>query len=129
MVFHMSLAVLFMLGQSLATLPALIPGTTVMVVSDDLRTVYARGVVQDDTLIFDTALPPGQGLQLLIYPPAETESGRAALPAAEAAGLQSLRVTVDASGQDLLVPGTGEPISLRAWLQTNHGIGLNLPAY
>lgn len=129
MVLHMSLAVLFMLGQSLATLPALVPGTTVMVVSDDLRTVFARGVVQDGMLLFDDALPAGQGLQLLIYPPAETDAERAAPLSASTAGLQSLRVTVDASGQDLLVPGTGEPVSLRAWLQANHGIALSLPEH
>lgn len=123
----MSLAVLFMLGQSLASLPALVPGTTIMVVSDDLRTVHARGVVQDGVLLFDAALPPGQGLQLLIYPPAETDTERSAPLSAATNGLQSLRVTVDASGQDLLVPGTGEPVSLRTWLQVNYGIELSLP--
>ena len=127
MVTHMSLAVLFMLGQSLATLPALVPGTTVMVVSDDLRTVYARGLVQDGRLVFDAALPAGQGLQLLIYPPAEGDAERTAPLSASTPGLQSLRVTVDASGQDLLVPGDGEPVSLRAWLQSQHGIDLSLP--
>src|SRR5690554_5673557 len=122
----MSLAIMFMYGQVLSGLPALVPGTTVSVVAEDLRTIYARGVVEDGRLVFDAPLPVGITVQLLFYPPAaaqrEAEADSAPMAAAAAPGLQSLRVNVDVGGQDLLVlGGAGEPESFRDWLKQREG--------
>lgn len=125
----MGFAVLFMFAQSLASLPALLPGTTVMIVSDDLLTIHARGAVEDGRLVIDAALPPGQALQLLFYPPSDNpEAARSPEALAAPPGLQSLRVTVASGGQDLLVPVAGNQVSLRQWLQSEHGLELHLPA-
>lgn len=123
----MSLAILFMTAQALAGLPALLPGTTVLVVADDLRTIYARGTATAAELIFDAPLPVGVPVQLLIQPPSAPD-GAAARQADAAPGLQSLRVSVAADGQDLFVlEANGEPVSLRSWLQTERGLELILP--
>lgn len=123
----MSLAILFMTAQALAGLPALLPGTTVLVVADDLRTIYARGTVQAAELIFDAPLPVGVPVQLLIQPPPGTD-GDSAPQAAAAPGLQSLRVSVAADGQDLFVlEANGDAVSLRNWLSSQRGLELVLP--
>ena len=131
----MSLALLFMYGQALSGLPALVPGTTVSVVAEDLRTIYARGVVEDGRLVFDAPLPPGLTVQLLFYPPASVQrsgDAEAAPPMAATAvapGLQSLRVNVDVGGQDLLVlGGSGDAESFRVWLRQRQNLELVLPA-
>lgn len=126
----MGFTVLFMLAQSLAALPALLPGTTVMIVSDDLLTIHARGAVEAGRLTIDAALPPGQSLQLLFYPPSDSPESEPAPESLAGArqGLQSLRVTVASGGQDLLVPAGGNQVSLRQWLQSEHGLELHLPA-
>lgn len=123
----MSLALLFMSAQALAALPALVNGTTVMVAADDLRMIYARGVVTADTLTFDAPLPAGVSVQLLFYPHAADDSSEAETREA-GAGLHSVRATVDASGGDLFVlDGNGSAVSLSDWLRSQHGISLILP--
>lgn len=147
---------LFMLGQSLAAIPALPPGTTVMLVAEDLRTIYATGMVESGRLIFDRPLPPGAVLQLIIYPAPATaaraaaeasapppladdeappaEPPLAAAPMPPAAGLsaqsvapQSLRVRVADSGQDLVIEDAAGSVSLAAWLEGNRSLTLVLP--
>lgn len=124
----MSLALLFMLGQSLAALPALSEGATVIVVSDDLRTVHARGTVEAGRLVFDTPLPAGLPVQLLFYPPSEVEGEAApATMGAASTGLHSLRGSVDAGGQDLLVLEGPAAVSFRDWLRQQRSLELVLP--
>lgn len=124
----MSLAILFMTAQALGSLPALLPGTVVLVVADDLRTIYSRGTVQAAELVFDAPLPLGVAVQLLFQPPAGTEAERAAPAAMATPGLQSLRVSVAADGQDLFVlESNDQAVSLRQWLERERGIDLVLP--
>lgn len=119
-----TMPILFMLSQSLSALPALVPGTTVMVVADDLRTIYSRGVVEGNTLRFDAPLPAGSAVQLLFYPPAAAGS---AAEAGATDGLQSLRASAEADGRDLLVLEGSSAVSFRQWLSDRHGIVLLLP--
>ena len=127
----MALSLLFMYGQALAGLPAMAPGTTVSVVAEDLRTIYARGVVDGGQLVFDAPLPVGVSLQLLIYPPSghspEADAGAVRSAAAQSQGLQSVRVSVTDGGQDLQLQDGGGSVSFRDWL-AGQGIGLLLPA-
>lgn len=116
----MGLTMLFMYGQALAGLPAPVPGTTVSVVAEDLRTIYARGVVEEGRLVFDAPLPAGMSVQLLFYPPQGEE-------AVAPQGLQSLRVSVAADGQDLVVLDGGGTTSFKEWLKQQHGLELVLP--
>ncbi len=124
----MSLSILFMSAQALAGLPALEPGTVVLVVAEDLRTIYARGTVDGGELVFDAPLPVGVPVQLLFQPPSSADAERAAPATMAAPGLQSLRVSVTANGQDLFtLEASGPPVSLREWLQQERGISLVLP--
>lgn len=125
----MSLALLFMIGQSLAALPALSEGSTVIVVSDDLRTVHARGTVSSGRLVFDAPLPAGVPVQLLFYPPSEAarEAAAPAMMDSSTPGLHSLRGSVEAGGQDLLVLEAAGAVSFRGWLEEQRGLELVLP--
>lgn len=119
----MIIPVVFMLSQSLAALPALVPGTTVLVVADDLRTIYSRGVVEGGQLIFDAPLPAGTAVQLLFYPPAAAAEPEAGVEEE----LQSLRASTEADGSDLLVADGSSAVSFRDWLSESRGIRLLLP--
>lgn len=134
-----------MLGQGLGAIPALPAGSTVMVVAEDLRTIYATGVVEGGRLVFDRSLPPGEFLQLVIYPAQDSvtmdatssaersaEAPAPAAPAAQAASNfapQSLRVRVGWDGLDLflLVDGPNGEVSLSDWLASNRNLSLVVP--
>ncbi len=146
----MSLAIYFMLGQGLASIPALPAGSTVMVVAEDLRTIYATGIVEGGRLVFDRSLPPGEYLQLVIYPaqaapmtdatsaakrsaegPATSAPPvQSAAPAASSFAPQSLRVRVGWDGLDLflVVDGSSGDVSLSDWLASNRNLSMVVPA-
>ncbi len=117
----MSGAALVFFAQALVGLPALPAGTEVRLVSPDLLTVYASARVQSDQLLFETPLPPGTELRLLIFPPDATEAERAA--ALSGARAISGRISVD--GKDILlqIPDSDQPLSLRALLE-ERGVAL-----
>jgi hypothetical protein len=125
----MSIALLFMIGQAAAAIPALPPGTIVNFVTDDLLSIYLTGTVQGNQLVFhspDAAgrnlqLRPGLELRILILPAA----GGSSQPAPVA-----LQGQVSADGQDIRVDGLaagGAAGSFREWLEQNAGLTLVLP--
>lgn len=122
----MSLGLLFLVGQSLAGLPALPNGTEVRLVSPDLLTVYASARLDGGTLTFVGAPPPGTELRILIFPP----EADAVAKAAALSGARALLGHVSASGDDIvLVPPDGGPSrSLHDLLMQEQGVELHLEA-
>ncbi|HLR46525.1 MAG TPA: hypothetical protein VK092_05145 [Deinococcales bacterium] len=124
----MIVPIMFMFSQSLAALPALSQGTTIMVVADDLRTIYSQGTVDGDTLRFDAPLPAGAAVQLLFYPPAADDPAAELESAGQPGdGVQSLRASTDSDGTDLVVLGDDSGVSFRDWLADSRGITLVVP--
>ena len=110
----MSAAVLMLVAQSVAALPALPAGTEVRLVSPDLLTVYASARIQDGRLVFPTAPAPGTELRVLFFPPDATKAEKAA--ALSGARAISGRVSVDGSDILLRFPESDRSHSLRALL-------------
>lgn len=123
----MSFAILFMMGQALASVPALPPGTVVDLSANDLLSIYLKAVVQDGQLVFrrpegagaNLQFRPGIEVQIIFWPAASGGSGVA--PTA-------LRGRVSSDGSDIFVDGldSAGPVSFREWL-AQRGLTLVLP--
>ncbi len=104
-----------MLAQTIASLPAMLPGTEVKIVLPDLVTVLDAATIQNNQLVFDAPLEPGREVRLLIsYAP----SGELAVPTAYI-GPQSDDILLQLGGQSQLV-------SFDRWLADERGIDLVL---
>ncbi len=112
----------FMLGASLADLPAFAPGTELRVVSPDLLTVYSSGRVEDDHLMIDLPLDVGTEVRLLVFRP-DADDEELALALSGGLALTG-HVAEDRADILLRVADLDEPLSLRAWLKEEHGITL-----
>lgn len=112
----------FLVSQTLVTLPDMTPGTEVRVVSNDLLTIYATGLVDNSTLMFDGELEPGKEVRLLILTPnADSKQTVDALG-------HALFGMVAQDGSDILLKfeDLEGPLSFGKWLQEERGIGLDL---
>ena len=112
----------FMLGASLAELPAFASGTELRVVSPDLLTVYSSGRVEDDHLMIDLPLDVGTEVRLLVFGP-DADDEELALALSGGLALTG-HVAEDRADILLRVADLDEPLSLRTWLKDEHGITL-----
>lgn len=106
----------------LADLPAFPVGAELRIVSPDLLTVYSSGRVADDHLSIDLPLDGGTEVRLLVFPPDATDEEVAEALSGGAALFGT--VAEDRADIYLRVEDLTEPLSLRAWLQQEHGITL-----
>jgi hypothetical protein len=121
----MSIAFFLMLGQAVFQLPAMPEGTEVRIVSVDLLTVYASAKVLDGHLVFGEFPPPGTEVRVLIFPPDDDPSSKAA----QLAGATAYKGRVTEGGTDVLltVEGRDKPLSLRKILLEEREVWLDLP--
>ncbi|TVR91590.1 MAG: hypothetical protein EA416_09260 [Trueperaceae bacterium] len=112
----------FLLGASLADLPAFATGTEVRVVSPDLLTLYSSGRVENDLLMIDLPLDVGTEVRLLVFGP-DDDDDEIALALAGGTALYA-HVAQDRADILLRIGDLDEPLSLRAWLLEEHGITL-----
>ena len=112
----------FLVGQTIAGLPAMLAGTEVRVVSSDLLTVYTSGIVEDNNLFFDNVLEPNVEVQILILP---ANSDPKAVNALEG---QSLHAFISPEGDDIILKFEGMEggLSFRKWLAEERNISLHL---
>jgi hypothetical protein len=120
-----SLAFLFMLGQAVLQLPAMVEGTEVRLVSLDLLTVYVSARVVDGRLVFREFPPPGTEVRVLVFPPGEDPAAKAA--ALTGASAYTGRITDGGTDVLLTVDGTTDPVSLREVLLEEREVWLDLP--
>ena len=113
----------FCLTQTLASLPAMTPGTEVKLVHPDLVPVFDTAVVENGQLAFSERLEPGTELRLLFLAPDADEKQSVASMSDAPFGYISSR------GGDILVEFEGyeAPVSLRRWLGEERDIELLLP--
>lgn len=121
------LLLFMMLGQTLASLPQLQPGTEVRVVSTDLLVVHASGTVEGGELRFEGSLEGAGDVRVFIYPP-DGSAGQSA-PGAQGNDITVITGQVSPDGQDILLAldGQEEPLSFRGWLQGERGLELRIP--
>lgn len=115
----------FLVSQTVAGLPGMSAGTEVRVVSPDLLTIFATATVVDARLEFESALPPGAEVRLLLFPP-----DASATEVAEAlSGAAALRGRVSDNGRDLLISFSEIEgfLSFRKWLREERGVTLVIP--
>ena len=113
----------FCLSQTLASLPAMTPGTEVKLVHPDLVPVFDTAVVEEGQLAFAERLEPGTELRMLfLAPDADEEQSVASISEAPFGRISS-------RGGDILVQFEGfeEPVSFRRWLGEERGVELILP--
>jgi len=112
----------FLVGQTIAGLPAMLPGTEVRVVSSDLLTVYTSAIVEDNNLFFDNVLEPNVEVQILILP---ANSDPEAVNALEG---KSLHAFISPEGDDIILKFEGMEggLSFRTWLAEERNISLHL---
>lgn len=120
----MGLSLFYLLGQSVAGLPALPVGTEVRLVSPDLLTVYASAQVDESSLVFEGVPAAGTPMRVLIFPPDASEAERAA--ALSGAWAISGRVSPDGTDILLQMPNESEPRSLRQLLWRERGVMLSV---
>ena len=113
----------FCLSQTLASLPAMTPGTEVKLVHPDLVSVFDTGVVENGQLAFAERLEPDTELRLLFLTPDDDARQSVDSVADAPSGRISSR------GSDILVQFAGyeAPVSFRRWLDEERGIELVLP--
>ena len=113
----------FCLSQTLASLPAMAPGTEVKLVHPDLVPVFDTAVVEDGQLAFSARLEPGTELRMLFLAPDADEKQSVDAMSDAPFGRVSSR------GSDILVQFEGfeEPISFRRWLGEERDVELVLP--
>ena len=112
----------FVLGVSLAELPAFPAGTELRVVSPDLLTLYSSGRVEEGHLMIDLPLDVGTEVRLLVFGP-DADDAEIALALAGGAALYG-HVAEDRADILLRIGDLDEPLSLRTWLRDEHGITL-----
>lgn len=113
----------FLVSQTIAGLPDMPPGTEVRLLSSDLFEVYAMATVENNQLILEGNLQPGEELRILILQPDAT-----AKQTVEAVGSQALFGQISPEGDDILVKfdELEGPLSFGKWLLEERGIVLHL---
>lgn len=114
----------FLVSQTIAGLPEMMPGTEVRLVSQDLLTVFASARVDGRALTFEGPLEPGIEMRLLIFPPDASDKERAAV----ISGAHALVARIDDETNDILVHFVelDGPLSFRKWLWEERGLVLHL---
>lgn len=104
----------FVLGQTLLSGHAMVPGTIVKLADTDLMPVYASAVVEGGRLVFTQTFEPETEVRLLILPPGSGESELAPYG------------RVGPTGDDIYIrfEGAEQAVSLRRWLLESYGIEL-----
>jgi len=113
----------FLVSQTIAGLPDMVPGTEVRIVSPDLLTIYASAQVDDHWLVMEGALEPGSEVRVLILQPDASPQ-----ETVDALGNKALYARISPEGDDLLVEfeELEGPLSFAKWLEEERDIFLRL---
>jgi hypothetical protein len=121
----MLLLLSLVLAQAALILPTFEPGSELRFVSPDLLTVYASGSVSEEReLRIDLPLAAGTELRLVIFPPDADDAAKA--EALAPANRHLGRVADDRNDIDVRFAGSEGSLSLRSFLQEEHGVRLIL---
>lgn len=113
----------FLVSQTIAGLPEILPGTEVRLVSLDLLTIYASAQVHENRLIMKGDFAADGEMRLLILQPDASPQA-----AVDALGNQALLAHLSPRGDDILVQfeELDGPLSFKKWLREERGITLEI---